>query len=236
MAGTGCALAAPGQPGFGGTPPLVGAEYSFEGYARWTARYLDAVGAHDPVVVIGHSFGGGVALQLAHDFPERVAGVVLCNAVGGAPESGGPGGPAADRPVWQWGRHVGSDLLALSQAARVLPAVLGEAVPNLVHHPVAMWRVAGFARRADLLAQASTVAARRLPMTMVWSDRDGVVPFASFSALCRAACVRGVVVPGNHSWLIARPEQFADVAWRALVDAGVVERVLATRNAAGVAA
>jgi len=236
LAGAGCTLAAPGQPGFGGTPPLAGRDCSFAGYARWTAGYLDALGVRDPVVVVGHSFGGGVALQLAHDYPDRVSGLVLCNAVGGGLDPGAPGQQAADRPWWRWGRHLGSDLLALPHAARVLPAVLGEAVPNLVHHPVAMWRVAGFVRHADLRAQASVVRARRLPMSVVGSDRDGVVPSNSFSALCRAAGVRGVVVPGNHSWLIARPHQFADVVWRALVEVGIVERALVSRLPADAAA
>ena len=235
LAGMGCTLVAPGQPGFGGTPPLSAADCSFEGYARWTAGYLDAVGVRDPIVVVGHSFGGGVALQLAHDFPDRVAGLVLCNGVGGRLDPGRPGAQGADRPLWRWGHHLGGDLLALSHAARVLPAVLGEAVPNLVHHPIALWRVAGFVRQADLVAQASVLRARRIPSVIVWSDRDAVVPFACFSALCGAAGVRGVVVPGNHSWIIADPDRFADVAWRALVDVGVVERLLA-RGRAEVAA
>ena len=263
LAAVGCTLVAPGLPGFGGTPPLPSAESNFEGYARWAARYLDAVSEHPgecarsdgtagprrPVVVVGHSFGGGVALQFAHDYPDRVAGLVLCSPVGGALDpghgagpiadgggGGGGGRPGADRPLWRWGHHLGSDVLALPNVTRVLPAVLTDAVPNLVRHPVALWRVAGFVRQADLLAEAGVVGKRGVPITAVWSDRDAVVPYSSFSALCRAAGVRGVVVPGNHSWLIARPNAFADLAWRALVDAGTVERALRERGAAAAAA
>jgi len=178
-------------------------------------------------VVVGHSFGGGVALQLAHDHPDRVRGVVLCNAVGGPHRhDGGQRRPMAERPLWEWGRELGADLLGLSSMARILPPVLEEAVPNFVQHPMAMWRVAEFVRRADLLPQAARVAELGVPMTVVWSDRDRLVPHAAFAALCEASGVDGVVVPGFHSWMIADPVRFADIVWRATVEAGAVDHML----------
>lgn len=224
----GCRVYSPAQPGFGGTPALEHDECNFPGYGRWAASYLDAMDVHEPVTVVGHSFGGGVAMQFAYDHPERVAAVVLCNAVGGFPWAGPPGTDTmAERPWWEWGRFLGADLLALPALMRVLPALLGEAVPNLVSNPLAMWRVGEFVRRAHLLEEVAALAARRVPLTFVWSDRDRLVPHAGFSALCRAANVEGQVVPGNHSWLIAEPRRFADIVLRAMVEAGVVEASLA---------
>jgi pimeloyl-ACP methyl ester carboxylesterase len=61
-------------PGFGGTPPPE---------EPWgSARYAEAVAPvfHDmapPVVLLGHSFGGRVALHLTLQHPETVGGVVL---------------------------------------------------------------------------------------------------------------------------------------------------------------
>lgn len=227
----GCTVIAPSQPGFGRTPALDGADCSFSGYARWAIGHLDDLGVDQPVIVVGHSFGGGVAIQLAHDFPGRVRGVVLCNAVGGLVDEGKPGShPLVDRTLWGWGRQLGADLLALPSLARVLPAVLGEALPNIVQNPLAMWHVGEFVRHADLTDILTTVARRGTPLTVVWSDRDRLVPHASFKALCTAAQVSGVVVPGMHSWMIVDCDRFAEIVLRGLVDAGVVEDALARRS------
>ena len=226
----GCDVFAPAQPGFGGTPSLGGEDCSFSGYARWAAGYLDAVGVDRPVTVVGHSFGGGVAIQLAHDQRERVASVVLCNAVGGFPWAAPGPTTVAERPWWQWGRVIGADLLAAPSAIRVLPALLGEAVPNLVSNPLAMWRVGEFVRKAHLLEEIAALGEAGVPVTLVWSDRDRLVPHAGFSALCRAACVDGEVVPGGHSWLIAEPRRFADVVLRAMVESGVLDAALAAAS------
>lgn len=224
----GCEVFSPAQPGFGGTPSLDGDACCFTGYARWAAEYLDALGVDQPVTVVGHSFGGGVAIQLAHDERHRVANVVLCNAVGGFPWAA-PARPEsiAERPWWEWGRVIGADLLAAPSAIRVLPALLGEAVPNLVSNPLAMWRVGEFVRKAHLLDEIAALGGAGIPVTLVWSDRDRLVPHAGFRALCRSAGVDGQVVPGGHSWLIAEPRRFADIVLRAMVDAGVLDAALA---------
>ncbi len=224
----GCDVYAPAQPGFGGTPALSGEDCNFPGYARWVVARLDALGVKEPVTVVGHSFGGGVAVQFAHDHPQRASAVVLCNAVGGFPWAGPEGvGTIGDRPWWEWGRFLGADLLAMPALMRVLPALLGEAVPNLVSNPIAMWRVGEFVRRAHLVDEVAALPASGVPVSIVWSDRDRLVPHAGFSALCRAAGVEGEVVPGNHSWLIADPRRFADIVLRAMVEAGVVQAGLA---------
>jgi len=91
--------------------------------------------------------------------------------------------------------------------------------------------VAEFVRRADLLPQAAQVAAMGIPLTVVWSDRDRLIPHAAFAALCEVAGVDGHVVPGFHSWMIADPIRFADLVWRASVEAGAVDHMLVRRPA-----
>ena len=46
------------------------ADYSVGGYANGMRDLLTVLGI-DKVTVVGHSFGGGVAMQFAYQFPER---------------------------------------------------------------------------------------------------------------------------------------------------------------------
>jgi len=61
-------------PGFGASPPPPAA-WGAEAYAELVGSVLDEMGS--PVVVLGHSFGGRVALHLAIARPEVVHALVL---------------------------------------------------------------------------------------------------------------------------------------------------------------
>ncbi|ADI14602.1 alpha/beta hydrolase fold protein [Truepera radiovictrix DSM 17093] len=51
-------------------------------FAHFAKAFLDAVGEHRPLAVIGNSLGGAVALRFAADYPERVAKLVLAGSAG----------------------------------------------------------------------------------------------------------------------------------------------------------
>ena len=120
LAAMGCLVLAPALPGFGGTADLPSARLSFAGYADWLAGFLDAVEVRGPAVVVGHSFGGGVAIQLAHDHPARVRTLVLLNSVGGSALSarGGKLRTLAERPLWDWGMTLPADVRIKSVSPR----------------------------------------------------------------------------------------------------------------------
>ena len=204
---------APALPGFGGTPDLPGRHFSFQGYAEWVDMFLAAVKVDEPVFVIGHSFGGGVAIKLAHDFPERVRYLVLVNSVGGSAwrSSGSVVRSMAERPLWDWGIHFPRDIFDVGQVTRVLPVLLEDALPNLVRNPRGLWRVANLARTADLTPELEELRERRLPVVVLWGDHDKIIPRASFDALCKAIGSEGAVVGGTHSWLLADPDAFGEV-------------------------
>ena len=118
---------APALPGFGGTEELPECMFSLEGYAAWVSWFMTEVGITEPVTLVGHSFGGGVAIRAAHDFPEQVAKLVCVNSIGGSAwtEERGVVRSLAQRPIWDWGLHLQADLLPWRQATRVLPVISG---------------------------------------------------------------------------------------------------------------
>jgi pimeloyl-ACP methyl ester carboxylesterase len=212
IAAQGCYVIAPSMPGFGGTGDLHGDSFSMSGYAQWVAELLDVLEIDEPAVLVGHSFGGGVAIKFAHDMPSRVRSLVLVNSIGGSAwRNGRTLRSIGERPLWDWGLHFPSDVWPMRQATRVLPVIFEDLLPNLVRNPRAIVRVANLARRADLRAELERLRDRGLPITILWGTRDGIIPRESFEALCVASGVEGTVVEGSHSWLLADPEHFGEV-------------------------
>ena len=212
IAAQGCQVIAPAMPGFGGTADLPGDSFSLRGYAQWVADMLDTLEIEEPAVVVGHSFGGGVAVRFAHDFPSRVRSLVLVNSIGGSSwRSGRTLRSIADRPLWDWGLHFPGDVWPIRQATRVLPVVVEDLLPNLLRNPRAIVKVANLARRADLRVELEALRDSGLSISIIWGTRDGIIPRESFEALCIASGVQGTVVEGSHSWLLADPEKFGEV-------------------------
>lgn len=212
IAQQGCRVIAPAMPGFGGTHEIPERDFSIAGYASWVADLLDSLEVTEPVVVVGHSFGGGVAIRLAHDHSDRVRSMVLVNSVGGSSwRKGHVLRSIAERPLWDWGLHFPGDVWPLRQARRVLPVIAEDFFPNLVRNPRAIIKVANLARRADLRSELEDLREAGKPITILWAARDGIIPRESFEALCVAAGVQGTVVEGSHSWLLADPVQFGEV-------------------------
>lgn len=212
IAAEGVRVIAPSMPGFGDTGELPNASFSLSGYAAWVADLLDALEIDEPAVLVGHSFGGGVAARFAHDHPQRTRSLVLVNSVGGSSwRSGNTLRSITERPLWDWGLHFPADVWPIRQATRVLPVIAEDLLPNLVRHPRALVKVANLARRADLRAELESMRDQGTPITIIWASRDGVIPRESFEALCVASGVQGTVVDGSHSWLLADPDLFGEV-------------------------
>src|SRR3954452_18904064 len=209
----GCRVYAPALPGFGGTANLPKDTLNLAGYAAWVGELLDAVGATEPLIGVGPSFAGGAAIQVAHDLPGRVHSPVLVDSIGGSVwnGTGATVRKMAQRPLWDWGIHFPSDLLPVPQITKVLPVVLEDALPNMIRNPAAMWRVGQVARTADLTAELEELKRRRLPVVVLWGEKDRIIPKESFDALCQAIGQQGEVVSGNHSWLLADPDAFGEV-------------------------
>lgn len=215
LARRGIRVLAPSLPGFGGTAGLSHHDTTIAGYARWVVDFCRAVGLDPGVYVVGHSFGGGVGIRLAHDHPEWADLLVLVNSVGGAVwrrDGDGEHRPLANRPLWDWGLHLPYDLLRRSDEARkVLPVVLPDATRNLVRNPRGFLRAMNLARQADLRPELETLRRRGVPVVILWGSEDKLLPAESLDGLVDALGGEPQVVSGSHGWLIADPECFAEL-------------------------
>jgi pimeloyl-ACP methyl ester carboxylesterase len=168
------------------------ADYSIGGYANGMRDLLTILGI-DKVTVVGHSFGGGVAMQFAYQFPERTERLVLVSAGGLGQEVS-----LAIRAILLPGFHQLGILLNLpvmqSVTRSLLTGLADSGVPALrdldeVADIVASWRDPK-TRRAlrhlvrsciDLRGQVITMRDRAyltaaMPMAIVWGVDDQVVP------------------------------------------------------------
>jgi pimeloyl-ACP methyl ester carboxylesterase len=192
-------------------------DYSLGAYASSLRDLLGLLG-HDRATVVGHSLGGGVAMQLAYQFPERCERLVLVS-------SGGLGREvhamlrAAALPGAEW-------VLPLVCAAGVRDVVDGmarffariglRAAPDLEE----MWR--GFCSLSDADAREAFVhtlrtiidvrgqrvsatdrlyLARQMPTMLVWGERDPMIPVAHGRAAHAA-------IPGSRLELFAGSGHF----------------------------
>jgi len=77
-----CRVRIPDLPGWGESQRIDGADYGFVAQAQRVRALIDALAPRQPLVLLGHSMGGGIAAIVAAREPRRVAKVVLLDAAG----------------------------------------------------------------------------------------------------------------------------------------------------------
>jgi len=196
---------------------------------------LDDAGAGSPVTVVGHSLGGGVALELALKHPERVGALVLVGSVGVAESLSG------------FDRLLAVPLLGngiLRAGVATLRRALIAATHFSEHHPGA--RVAnivsvlptvqaaigtdgrpivGRSRQSFLVEQRALLAETpelerslcriAVPTAVITGASDHVVPVSAARSLAgRVPGAELVVIAGGHLLPFDQPEKIAEVVRR----------------------
>jgi pimeloyl-ACP methyl ester carboxylesterase len=183
---------APDFPGHGASDP-GGGDYSLGSLASGLRDLMLALG-HERATLVGHSLGGGVALQFTYQFPEMVERLVLVSSGGLGPDVS---------PILRAAALPGADLFISAtagvgaRAGSLLGAGLGKVGlrPNADVAEVtrAYASLADRERRRAFLATLRAVVgtegqrvaakdllylAEELPLLIVWGDRDPIIPVA----------------------------------------------------------
>jgi pimeloyl-ACP methyl ester carboxylesterase len=223
---------APDFPGHGGSE-AGGGDYSIGALAAGLRDLLLALG-HERATVVGHSLGGGVAMQLSYQFPEMIERLVLVSSGGLGPDVS---------PVLRAAAIPGADLFIslTAGAGQRVGSALGRGLGAIGLRPNAdVAEVArGYAslqdpaRRAAFLDTLRAVVGTRgqrveasdrlylaeaVPVLIVWGARDSIIPVHHGEDAVRA-------IPGS------RLEVFDDVGHMPQLEApgrfiAVLERFL----------
>jgi len=181
---------APDLPGHGASAPGAG-DYSIGALAAGLRDLLIALG-HERATLVGHSLGGGIAMQFSYQFPELTERLVLVSSGGLGPEVS---------PVLRAAALPGADLFISGTAGpgRVVGSALARGLAAVGLRPNAdVAEVArGYAsladpdRRAAFLATLRSVIgtggqrvhagdrlylAEGMPVLIIWGARDSMIP------------------------------------------------------------
>lgn len=197
LADAGWYVVAPTLPGFGDSTPVRGGRGTLRRTAARVGEALASYGFDGPVPVVAHSYGSGVAVEVALDQPDLFSTVTLVCPIGGAGSK-----------VTSWAGLVAGirHEVRRSNLTRVV-----DTLPSLVRHPRAVASAGVAAKHSDLVDDIARLAGRGTRVTMLLASHDGVVPPARLRRLHEHDDLRIEVVEGNHGWLLADPELLVEL-------------------------
>jgi pimeloyl-ACP methyl ester carboxylesterase len=241
-AALGWRVVTPSLPGFGGSAPLPAEGLTLHRFAEGLAALCDHLGA-GPVVLLGDSMGGALAVRFATDYPGRTLGVVYRDGAATpawkerrspvvallspvSPDLGAMvdllGAAVCDLPDLAAGR-LRSNLRSLLPDARRNFRSVGQTIP-----------VAALLFACDLREEVAALgAAGEVPLLGVWGRFDRIATRATAREFARLSGAPVVWVNGGHSWMLARPGTQARVLTGDPVGRAFVTRVQARRAALG---
>jgi pimeloyl-ACP methyl ester carboxylesterase len=221
-------VVAPDLLGHGGSAKPRG-DYSLGAYASGLRDLLAALG-HPRATVVGHSMGGGIAMQLAYQFPERVERLALVSS-GGLGREVALALRAATLPGAEWvlpwlTRRGPRDALGLASgllgraglrtAADVRGTARGlaslsdpEARRAFLHTARSILEPSG----QRVSATDRLYLAEGMPTLIVWGERDPMIP-AAHGAAAHAAIPHSrleLFAGAGHYPFDEDPDRFVDV-------------------------
>ena len=192
-------------PGFGWTPPPP-AVWGTQEYASHVEGFMDCIGVSS-ASVLGHSFGGRIALALAARSPHRVRKLILVASAG-------------IRPRRRPGRLVKS--LAGKLGTRVfshpLWGPLGERIVSAVARRIGSRDYRNAGRMRPILVKVVNEDLRdilpsvRVPTLIIWGDSDPGIPRSSMEIMAKGiGGSRLQVMEGaGHFPFRDRPDRFVE--------------------------
>jgi pimeloyl-ACP methyl ester carboxylesterase len=204
----------PSLPGFGGSDSLLWEELSMKGMARRIVAMMDVFGIEN-AIIMGHSMGGAIALEMAVDYPDRVLGVIYRDGAG--------------TPSWKDRKSPFTMALApiVPDAAAILDLFLAAAmdIPDLALGKFGSTLksiLPDFRKNIRSLGRTLPAAAmlfgsdltdfaiklgqeKTIPFLVEWGATDQITPPKTAYEFQDVIGEEVIWLWGGHSWMLARP-------------------------------
>ncbi len=212
-------LLIPDLPGWGASQRKPGVAYGFPEQAEHVAAFLRAVSPERPVVLLGHSMGGGIAALVAARQPDAVAKVGLLNAAGVRFKDNRFGlavlaghNPFAVADAASLRRYL--DTVFFDAAAKPWipwPASVGLIEKRRADAAFEQSVLDRIGRGADSLLPGEEAARIRQPALLLWCRQDAVIDASALDLYAaRIPQARKVLLDGcGHMSLMERPHAVA---------------------------
>ena len=218
-------LLIPDLPGWGASQRKPGVGYGFPEQAEHVAAFIRAVSPDRPVVLLGHSMGGGIAALVAARHPQAVANVGLLTAAGVGFKDNRFGldvlaghNPFAVEDAASLQRYL--DTVFFDAAARPWipwPASTGLIEKRRADAAFEQSVLDRIGRGEDSLLPGEEAARIRQPALLLWCRQDAVIDASALDLYAaRIPQARKVLLDGcGHMSLMERPREVADavVGW-----------------------
>lgn len=87
LARKGYSVVVPDFPGFGKSVPPP-SPWTVGDYMEWLVKLISEVEIKEPFFLLGHSFGGRIAIKFSIKYPDKVRKLILCDSAGIKPKMG----------------------------------------------------------------------------------------------------------------------------------------------------
>jgi len=164
---------APDLPGYGASQPLDG-DYFIPELARFVDSFSDSLGL-ERFHLVGHSLGGGVALNYALEFPHKIRKLVLVSSL------------CLGREIALWVRllsvpalirSLGALTVAVLKSVKWLVKMFMEQVEYIMPLSPASMIIGGSVTtiKEQTLVLANRLSEIMMPTLLVWGAKDPIVP------------------------------------------------------------
>ena len=218
-------LLIPDLPGWGESERKPGVALGFVGQAEQVAAFLRAQAKGQPVVLVGHSMGGGIAAVTAARYPQLVSKVALFNAAGVRFKDNAFGlsvlagdNPFAVHDAASLQRYIDT-VFHVEAAKPAIPwpasaALIDKRRADAAFEQAVLDRIG---RSEETLLPGEEAARIHQPALLLWCRQDAVIDASALELYAaRMPQARKVLLEGcGHMSLMERPHAVADavVKW-----------------------